>query len=64
MKIRLLLVDDHAVVRMGLRMLFENEPDIEILAEASSAREAIEKASRLQPDLISPGSMRPVKLKR
>jgi two-component system response regulator NreC len=52
MKIRLLLVDDHAVVRMGLRMLFENEPDIEILAEASSAREAIEKASRLQPDLI------------
>jgi two-component system response regulator NreC len=52
MKIRLLLVDDHAVVRMGLRMLFENEPDIEILAEASSAREAIEKASSLQPDLI------------
>jgi two-component system, NarL family, response regulator NreC len=52
MKIRLLLVDDHAVVRMGLRMLFENEPDIEILAEASSAREAIETASRLQPDLI------------
>ena len=52
MKIRLLLVDDHAVVRMGLRMLFENEPDIEILAEASSAREAIETAIRLQPDLI------------
>jgi two-component system, NarL family, response regulator NreC len=52
MKIRLLLVDDHAVVRMGLRMLFESEPDIEILAEAGSAREAIETASRLQPDLI------------
>ena len=52
MKIRLLLVDDHAVVRMGLRMLFENEPDIEILGEASSAHEAIEKASSLQPDLI------------
>ena len=52
MKIRLLLVDDHAVVRMGLRMLFENEPDIEILGEAGSAREAIETASRLQPDLI------------
>ena len=52
MKIRLLLVDDHAVVRMGLRMLFENEPDIEILAEAGSAREAIEAAIRLQPDLI------------
>jgi two-component system response regulator NreC len=52
MKIRLLLVDDHAVVRMGLRMLFESEPDIEILAEAGSARDAIEAATRLQPDLI------------
>jgi two-component system, NarL family, response regulator NreC len=52
MKIRLLLVDDHAVVRMGMRMLFESEPDIEILAEAGSARDAIEAATRLQPDLI------------
>jgi two-component system response regulator NreC len=52
MKIRLLLVDDHAVVRMGLRMLFENEPDIEILGEAGSAHEAIEKATILNPDLI------------
>jgi two-component system response regulator NreC len=52
MKIRLLLVDDHAVVRMGLRMLFESEPDIEILGEASSAREAIEAAGRLHPAVI------------
>lgn len=52
MKIRLLLVDDHAVVRMGMRMLFESEPDIEILAEAGSARDAIEAATRLEPDLI------------
>jgi two-component system response regulator NreC len=52
MKIRLLLVDDHAVVRMGLRMLFESEPDIEILGEAASAREAIEAASRLHPDVV------------
>jgi two-component system response regulator NreC len=52
MKIRLLLVDDHAVVRMGLRMLFESEPDIEILGEAASAYEAIEAASRLHPAVI------------
>jgi two-component system response regulator NreC len=52
MKIRLLLVDDHAVVRMGLRMLFESEPDIEILGEAASAHEAIEAATRLHPEVI------------
>jgi two-component system response regulator NreC len=52
MKIHLLLVDDHVVVRMGLRMLFESEPDIEILGEAASAFEAIEAASRLHPDVI------------
>lgn len=52
MKTRLLLVDDHAVVRMGLRMLFESEPDIEILGEAASAKEAIEAASRLNPEVI------------
>ena len=52
MKISLLLVDDHAVVRMGLRMLFESEPDIEILGEAGSAQEAIEAAARLHPAVI------------
>jgi two-component system response regulator NreC len=52
MKIKLLLVDDHIVVRMGLRMLFESEPDIEILGEAGSAHEAIEAASRLHPTVI------------
>ncbi len=52
MKIRLLLVDDHAVVRMGLRMLFESEPDIEILGEAASAHAAIESASLLRPTVI------------
>jgi len=37
MTTRLLLVDDHAVVRSGLRMLLENERDVEIVGEASSA---------------------------
>ena len=52
MTIRLLLVDDHAVVRSGLKMLLENERDVEIVGEASSASEAIDAATRLQPNVI------------
>ena len=52
MTIRLLLVDDHAVVRSGLKMLLENEHDVEIIGEASSASEAIEATLRLKPNLI------------
>lgn len=52
MTIRLLLVDDHAVVRSGLKMLLENERDVEIIGEASSAAEAIEGAVRLKPNVI------------
>lgn len=52
MTIRLLLVDDHAVVRSGLKMLLENERDVEIIGEAASASEAIEAAMRLKPNVI------------
>ena len=52
MTIRLLLVDDHAVVRSGLKMLLENERDVEIIGEASSAAEAIDVATRLKPNVI------------
>jgi len=52
MTTRLLLVDDHAVVRSGLRMLLENERDLEIIGEASSAAEAMEAALRLKPNVI------------
>lgn len=52
MTIRLLLVDDHAVVRSGLRMLLENERDVEIVGEAASASEAMESAMRLKPTVI------------
>jgi len=45
-------VDDHAVVRSGLRMLLENERDVEIIGEASSAAEAMEAALRLKPNVI------------
>ena len=52
MTIRLLLVDDHAVVRSGLKMLLENERDVQIVGEAASASEAIEAALRLKPNVI------------
>ena len=52
MTTRILLVDDHAVVRSGLRMLLENERDVEIIGEASSAHEAIEAAMALKPNVI------------
>lgn len=52
MRIRVLLVDDHGVVRMGLRMLLEGEDDFEICGEASSGKEAIDQASALKPDVI------------
>jgi len=52
MVMRLLLVDDHAVVRSGLRMLLNAEPDVEIMGEASTAAEAMQMASMTKPDVI------------
>ncbi len=50
--IRLLLVDDHKVVRLGLRALLEAEPDIEVLGEAATAVEGVRMAGQLQPTLV------------
>lgn len=50
--IRLILVDDHEIVRIGLRMLLQAQPDIEIVAEASSGEEAIELVQTHQPDVV------------
>jgi two-component system response regulator NreC len=52
MTIRVLLVDDHAVVRTGLHMLLGQEEDIEIVGEAGSGREALNSIEQLQPDLV------------
>jgi len=52
MAIRLLLVDDHAVVRSGLRMLLGTERDVEIIGEAGTAVEALENALLLKPNVI------------
>ncbi len=48
----ILLVDDHEVVRLGLRSLLDHHPGFEVIGEASAEAEAVEKALELQPDLI------------
>ncbi|WP_405982883.1 response regulator [Streptomyces sp. NBC_00158] len=50
--IRILVVDDQHLVRMGLRMLFEQTPDIEIQGEADNGAEAVRLAERLAPDVV------------
>jgi two-component system response regulator NreC len=52
MSVRVLIVDDHAVVRSGLRMLLDAEDDLEVVGEAGSAREAIFEARTSKPDVI------------
>ena len=51
-KIRVLLVDDHAVVRKGLTYLLSNEPDIEVVSEASDGEQALDLARQFLPDVL------------
>jgi CheY-like chemotaxis protein/anti-anti-sigma regulatory factor len=51
-RLRVLLVDDHEIVRQGLRLLLSEEPDVEVVGEASNGREAVDLAARLEPDVI------------
>ena len=50
--IQVLLVDDHAVVRMGFKMLLESAPDIKVLAEADSGEQAVKMYQEHQPDVV------------
>jgi DNA-binding NarL/FixJ family response regulator len=52
MTIRVLLVDDHALARTGFRMVLDTEPDIEVVGEAATGRQAIHSARRLEPDVV------------
>ncbi|MBI2862451.1 MAG: response regulator transcription factor [Chloroflexi bacterium] len=51
-KIRVLVVDDHSVVRSGLRWLINSEPDLQVVGEATDGLEAVQKAQELQPDIV------------
>ena len=52
MPIRILLADDHEIVRKGLRSILATKPDWEICGEATNGQEAIDEAKRLRPDLV------------
>jgi len=51
-KAKVLLVDDHTVVRQGLKALFADEPDVEIVGEAENGREAMQRIAKLHPDVV------------
>lgn len=51
-QIRVLLVDDHAVIRQGLKMLLESRPEIEVVADCENGREALLVVERLKPDVV------------
>ncbi len=51
-KIKVLVVDDHAIVRQGVTMVLETDPDIQVVGEAASGEEAIERVRELEPDVV------------
>lgn len=51
-KIKVLLADDHTILREGIRSLLENEPDIEVIAEAEDGHQAVKIATQQKPDVI------------
>src|SRR5437588_6082566 len=52
MKIHILLADDHTILRAGLKMMLNAQPDMEVVGEAHDGRQAIQEALRLQPDIV------------
>jgi DNA-binding NarL/FixJ family response regulator len=60
MKIRILVVDDHEIVRRVLKALINRNPDWEVCGEASNGKEALEKTMALNPDVIVMDVMMPV----
>lgn len=51
-KMRVLLADDHAVLRAGLRSLLNSQPDIEVVGEAATGQQAVRRARELEPDIV------------
>jgi DNA-binding NarL/FixJ family response regulator len=60
MSIRILVVDDHSVVRQGLRMFLRLDPDFEIVAEAEDGAQAVELARQFEPDVVLMDLLMPV----
>ena len=60
MPIKILVVDDHSVVRQGLRMFLSLDPELEVIGEASNGQEAIEMVKKLQPDVVLMDLLMPV----
>ncbi|MFN8615940.1 MAG: response regulator transcription factor [Dehalococcoidia bacterium] len=60
MPIRLVIADDHAVVRQGLRMFLLDDPEFEVIAEAQNGAEALDLAKKLQPDVVLMDLLMPV----
>jgi two-component system, NarL family, response regulator LiaR len=58
--IRVLITDDHGVVRQGLRMFLSLDPDIQVVGEASNGQEALEMARELEPDVVLMDLLMPV----
>ncbi len=52
MKIRIIIVDDHEIVRIGMRSLLEQYPQYEVVAEAGNAKEAVEQTQTFNPDIV------------
>jgi DNA-binding NarL/FixJ family response regulator len=51
-KLKVIIVDDHALFRRGLEMVLENEKDIEVVGEATDGQQAVDKTSELMPDVV------------
>jgi two-component system, NarL family, response regulator LiaR len=60
MPIRILLVDDHSVVRQGLRMFLALDPDLEVIGEAADGAEALQMVGKLAPDVVLMDLLMPV----
>jgi two-component system response regulator NreC len=50
--IKILLADDHTIVRQGLRLILSAQPDLQVVGEAANGREAVDLAHKLQPDIV------------
>jgi DNA-binding NarL/FixJ family response regulator len=59
-KIKILLADDHTIVRKGLRSLLDSEANIEVVGEAEDGRETLEKVEQLSPDIVLMDSTMPI----